>query len=304
MLVSLARLSLALLVVPIALAACGSDDTSAPNAAVATTGALTVSPQNSEYLIGINRVSLALFDQNRHPVSGARASLDVQGGVTGGGSVETRPLEDIGPQYGGIPIYVTTAKFPQVGSYKFVVRAALADGSSISGQAFVNVANKSLEFPIGYGVPALRQPIIGDPGVTIEKVDSGVPPDSWHTATIADGLAQHRPMVLYFGEPGFCKSRTCGPTVKVLQQFQQQGGTSFLFEHIEDHFPAGPDESSTMNPAFAAFGLQTDPWVFFVNRDGVISDRFEGPITVAGLVSAAQGTLAGKVPAVDVSVGP
>jgi hypothetical protein len=303
MLVSHARLFLALLVVPIALAACGSDDTGAANTAVATTGALTVSPQNSEYLIGINRVSLALFDQNRHPVSGARASLDVLGGVTGGGTVETRPLEDIGPQYGGIPIYVTTAKFPEVGSYKFVVRAALADGSSVSAEAFVIVTNKSRELPIGYRVPALRQPIISDPGVTIEKIDSGVPPDSWHTTAIADGLAQHRPMILYFGEPGFCKSRTCGPTVKVLQQFQQQAGGPFLFEHIEDHFPAGPDETSTINPVFAAFGLQTDPWVFFVNSGGVISDRFEGPVTVAELVSAAQGTLAGKVPAVDISLG-
>jgi hypothetical protein len=303
MLLCLVRLFLALLVVPVGVAACGSDDTNAPNAAVATTGLLTVSPQNSEYLIGINRVSLALFDHIRHPVSGARASLDVHGSVSGGVTLETRPLEDIGPQYGGIPIYVTTAKFPEVGSYKFVVRAALADGSSISGEAIVNVTNKSREFPVGYTVPPLRQPITGDPGVTIEKIDSGVPPDSWHTATIADGLAQHRPMVLYFGEPGFCQSRTCGPTVKVLQQFQQQAGASFLFEHIEDHFPAGPDQTSTTNPAFAAFGLQTEPWVFFVNSSGVISDRFEGPITVAELVSAAQGTLAGKVPAVDVSLG-
>jgi hypothetical protein len=303
MLGPLARRSLALLLLPLGLAACGSDSTGANTTAVATTDALMVSPQNSEYLIGINRVSLALFDQNRHPVSGAKASLEVQGDVTGGGTFETRPLEDIGPEYGGIPIYRTTAKFPQVGSYKFVVRAALADGSSLSGYAYVNATDRSREIPVGTTVPALRQPIMGDPGVTIEKIDSGVPPDSWHTATIADGLAQHKPMVLYFGEPGFCKSRTCGPTVQVVKEFEQQEGTAFLIEHIEDHFPAGPDETATINPTFAAFGLQTDPWIFFVNSQGVISDRFEGPVTVAELMSAAQGTLAGKVPAVDVSLG-
>jgi hypothetical protein len=34
----------------------------------------------------------------------------------------------------------------------------------------------------------------------------------------------------------------------------------------------------------------------------VIADRFEGPVTVSDLASAADGTLAGKVPAVDVSL--
>ncbi|GAC1581676.1 MAG: hypothetical protein NVS3B18_15210 [Candidatus Dormibacteria bacterium] len=297
-----ARHSIALLLLASGLAACAGDAAGGATPAQPAR-VLMVSPQNSEYLVGIDRVSLALFDGNRRPISGAKASVEVQAGPRGGAGMETRPLEDIGPQYGGIPIYVTTARFPKVGIYKFVVHAALSNGSRISGQAFVTVTTQARELPIGHTVPALRQPIMGDPGVTIEKIDSGVPPDPWHTATIADGLAQHKPMVLYFGEPGFCKSRTCGPTVAVLQQLEQQVGASLLFEHIEDHYPAGPDETSTVNPAFTAFGLQTDPWVFFVNSNGVVSDRFEGPVTVAELMSAAEGTLAGKVPAVDVSLG-
>jgi hypothetical protein len=137
--------------------------------------------------------------------------------------------------------------------------------------------------------------------VTIGMVDSGNPPDAWHAATVADGLAQHRPMVLYFGEPGFCKSRTCGPTVQILQQFAKTYGDRLLIEHIEDHFPAGPDESAQDNPGFTAFGLATDPWIYFVNADGVVADRFEGPVTVSDLSTAADGTLAGHVPAVQIS---
>lgn len=283
-----------------ALAACGSDDTSASGTS-SPAGTLMVSPQNSEYLVGVDRVSVALFDQNKRPVRGAMATLEVRGPQ--GGTIETRQLEDIGPEYGGIPIYVTTAKFPAGGSYNFVVHAVLAGGGEDTGQAFVTVGTTSREIPVGTRLPALRQPIMGGPGVSIEQIDSGVPPDPWHTATIADGLAQRKPMVLYFGEPGFCKSRTCGPTVEVLKEFERQEGTAFLIEHIEDHFPAGPDETSTINPTFEAFGLQTDPWVFFVNTQGVVSDRFEGPVTVAELMSAAQGTLAGRVPAVDISLG-
>ncbi|HEX4578390.1 MAG TPA: hypothetical protein VH498_00160 [Candidatus Dormibacteraeota bacterium] len=55
------------------------------------------------------------------------------------------------------------------------------------------------------------------------------------------------------------------------------------------------------NPAFRAFGLPSDPWVYFVNSAGVVTDRFEGPITLDELQGAAAGTLAGRVPAVQLS---
>jgi len=281
------------------LTSCGEAD-AGEKTAPSEPAQLTVALQNSELLVGVDRINIALFDSKQKPVSGARATLDIQ---EAGASVPTRPLQDIGPEYGGIPIYVSAARFPQPGLVTLTVHAILKDGRTLSGQTSSTVTTNARELPIGYKVPALKQPILGDPGVKITDIDSGVPPDVWHTATIADGLVQHRPMVLYFGEPGFCKSRTCGPTVQVLQQLAQQVGDRLLFEHIEDHFPAGPDETSKDNPAFDAFGLQTDPWVYFVTSTGVVSDRFEGPVTVDELRGAADGTVAGRIPAVDITVG-
>jgi hypothetical protein len=49
--------------------------------------------------------------------------------------------------------------------------------------------------------------------------------------------------------------------------------------------------------------LKTDPWIYFVTRSGIVSDRFEGPVTVEELRGAADGTLAGRVPAVDIPAG-
>jgi hypothetical protein len=261
--------------------------------------ALVVQPTITELLTGTDRIGLALLDRTGTPVTGAQVSMEVQGI---GGVDEHRPLRDIGPEYGGIPVYTGTATFPQVGVYKLLVTAVLPGGRSGGGTISVRVSDKGSGLAIGGHAPVVRQPILGDPGVTIGQVDSGNPADAWHNATVADGLAQHRPMVLYFGEPGFCKSRTCGPTVQILQQFAQKYGDRFLVEHIEDHFPAGPDEGAKDNPGFTAFGLASDPWIYFVNAQGVIADRFEGPVTVADLASAADGTLAGKVPAVDVSL--
>jgi hypothetical protein len=282
------------------LVGCGDTGaTSAPTASAQGPVALVVQPTITELLTGTDRIGLALLDKTGNPVTGAQVMMEVQGI---GGVDEHRPLKDIGPEYGGIPVYTGTAQFPQVGVYKLLVTATLPGGRSGGGSISVRVSDKGPSLPIGAHPPAVRQPILGDPGVTIAQVDSGNPPDTWHNATVADGLAQHKPMVLYFGEPGFCKSRTCGPTVQILQQFAKSYGDRVLVEHIEDHFPAGPDEGAKDDPGFTAFGLATDPWIYFVNAQGVIADRFEGPVTVSDLASAADGTLAGKVPAVDVSL--
>ena len=296
------------LLLPLLLAACG--DAAAPGAGQASPSAsapaLVVSVQNSELLVGVDRLSVALFDTNRRPVVGASASFEVS---SAGKTLETGPLQSVGAEYahsvgaefGGIPVYDGVARLPAADVVLLTVHATLRSGIVLTGQQSMAVTTQSRELPVGYKVPALRQPILGDPGVTIAQIDSGVPPDDWHTTTIADGLAQHKPMILYFGEPGLCKSQTCGPTVVVLQKLCATYCGRFVFEHVEDHFPAGPDETSKDNPVFAAFGLQTDPWIFFVNANGVVSDRFEGPVTVAELATAADGTLAGHVPAVDIA---
>jgi hypothetical protein len=287
-------------VLGVLVAACGEADT--PTTPAATAGgpvSLTVEPTITELLTGTDRMGLALFEQSGKPVEGAQASVHVTGI---GGVDEHRPLTDIGPEYGGIPVYTGTASFPQVGVYRLSVTASLPGGRSGAGTVSVRVTSDGPGLPIGAKAPAVSQPILGDPGVTIGQLDSGNPPDAWHSATVAQGLAEHRPMVLYFGEPGYCKSHTCGPTVQILQEFAQKYGSTFLIEHIEDHFPAAPDEGAKDDPGFTAFGLATDPWVYFVNAQGVISDRFEGPVTLTDLASAADGTLAGHVPAVVVSL--
>jgi len=160
------------------------------------------------------------------------------------------------------------------------------------------VTTRSPELPIGFKFPPLKQPVAADVGGKLAMLDSGVPPDAWHTATVADGLAQHRPMIVYFGQPGRCASQTCGPTITVLQELCKTYCDKLLFEHIEVHFPASADG---YNPAFTQMGFQSEPWVYFVNSNGIVADRYEGPVTLAQLQSSADGTLAGKVPAIDVT---
>ncbi len=280
----------------LALAGCAqtATDTSAP-----TSGEIAVSPQNSSLTVGVDRVSVALLDAKQNPVSATNVTLQLLN--PSGRAVATRPLTNVSSQYGGIPVYLGIVRFPDVGQYQYVVRGT-KDGSQISGHAFVTVSLHGQEAAVGAPAPPVSQPILGDAGVTIAKIDSGVPPDTWHDATVAQGLAQHKPMALFFGDPAFCPSKTCGPTRDILEQLCQRFCGQLLFEHIETYYPAQPPgPNAPVNRAFTAFGLQTDPWIYFVNASGIISDRYEGPVTLDQLTQSAQGTLAGSVPAVGLT---
>jgi hypothetical protein len=264
---------------------------------------LNVQPQNSTLLVGVNRISIALLNGQSTPVTAANVSVKIVG--PSGTTIGTRPLEDIAPVYGGVPVYVGLADFPSAGQYDYVVSGTDSAGRPVTGNAFVPVITKGPELAVGMMVPAVQQQVVTGAGVTLSMVDSGVPPDTWHDVTVAQALAAHKPMVLYFGEPGYCPSKTCGPTIAILKQLCTQYCARFSFQHIEDDYPPGPafvqPNAFPNNPAFLAFGLRSDPWVYFVNSAGVVTDRFEGPITLHDLQGAAEGTLAGRVPAVALS---
>ena len=276
----------------IALTACGGSSSGG-----GASENLSVSPQNTSLVVGVNRISLALLDQQQNPVHAAGVTARVLN--NNGATVGTVALKNIGPEYGGIPVYVGVTKFPDVGQYEFIVSGSRSDGQPVLGHAYVTVAVSGIGVAVGAHVPPVSQAVLGVPGVTLATLDSGIPPDSWHDVTVAQGVAQHRPMVLFFGDPSFCPSKTCGPTHQILEQLCTAYCSRLLFEHIETYYPAGPPGATAhVNPAFSAFGLQTDPWIYFVDSDGVVTDRYEGPVTLQQLTESAQGTLAGRVPAV------
>lgn len=305
------RLAIPTLLAALSLAACGEAaggavSTAPSAAAVPGDDSLQVSPQNSELVLGVNRVGFAVLDAAGKPVLHATLAVDVQ--PRGGPAFEHLTAQFIGPEYGDIPVYLATATFPSVGEVMFVVHATLADGSAHTGHAFQNVQNTSHELPVGHAVSEagnLRQKVAADVGGDLTRLDTNVTggkatPDSFHDHTIADGVAAHMPMLLYFGEPGRCVSGTCTPTINVVKKLAAEYGDRIWVEHIEVHYPA---DAETFNPVYTAFGLQSEPWIFFVNSQGVVSDRFEGPVSIDQLRSSAEGTLAGRVPAVSVATG-
>jgi hypothetical protein len=99
-------------------------------------------------------------------------------------------------------------------------------------------------------------------------------------------LRAHAPFVVSFATPRYCSSRACGPVVDVVdgtrRHFANEGSIRFIHVEIyQDH-----DPRKGQNRWVREWHLPSEPWTFFVGRDGRIKAKFEGSISSRELESA------------------
>jgi hypothetical protein len=111
-----------------------------------------------------------------------------------------------------------------------------------------------------------------------------------HRLSIAHAIAQHKPVLVLFATAAYCTSRLCGPEIETVQSLERPYRGKVSFIHIEIYKNANPQYGYA--PAVVQWHLQTEPWVFIVDRSGVIRAKFEGP-TTAQEISAALNRVLG-----------
>jgi hypothetical protein len=296
----MSALSLASLV----LAACGGE---VQPGAIATSPSASTPPlqavmATAEIVFGKDqRVAVGILDTNQVPVPYATVRVQIQSiPPAGTGPMAVGPVEDA-PYNGGSPghdilqgkgVYVTHVSFDTPGFYRAVVDAS-KDGVSTRTTAAFTVYGKDPTPAVGVRAPATENPT-RDQVSDISVIDTGVPPDDMHYTSVAGALGAHHPFLVYFGSPGFCVSRTCGPEVEVVKSLEPTShprGVDFI--HIETYKGGRPDAQRTTSPWFDEWKLQSDPWVFVVDRTGIIRAKFEastGPQEIQSAIDAVAAT--------------
>ena len=92
-----------------------------------------------------------------------------------------------------------------------------------------------------------------------------------------------------FATPQLCQSRVCGPVVDIAEQLKKTYGNRVQFIHQEVYMDNEVDNG--LRPPLKAFGLQTEPWLFAVNRQGRITARLEGSFGFNAMEAAIKSTL-------------
>jgi hypothetical protein len=183
-------------------------------------------------------------------------------------------------------IYAATIRIPSPGLWTFA--AVVQNGSKTAvGIGHGYVSDRVVD-PLGSKAVAVKTPVATS-GRALREIDTREPPSPLHYISLDQALRNGKPTVVVFSTPLLCESKLCGPvTDEVFLAYQRIGKTRANFIHVEEFLPGKdlkPPAALAQNrsPAFEAWHLQTEPWVFVIDGRGIIRGRF-GP----GAITAPQ----------------
>lgn len=188
-------------------------------------------------------------------------------------------------------IYADERAFERAGGWGVRVEATLTDGTMLARNISFEVLADSPALAVGEQAPAVDSPTNADVSGDLTKLTSASEPNpAFYELSIAEALANDKPTVVLFATPSFCETRFCGPDYEITSGLQERYGDRLNFVHVEVF-------SGLPNPAangwqyaqpMLDFGLQTEPWLYVINADGVVTWRVEGLFTEGEVVAALE----------------
>jgi hypothetical protein len=243
---------------------------------------------SADYAVGRPRVSFALFD-------GTEAADDVQDVTIRAVKLdEDLSATDAPVAWAGqatnyndyeIPYWVFFPELDQPGYWGMVADLTAADGTQSQADFVVELRPESMSPAIGMEAPASHnRTLASEPDIL--KLSSGNDPDpALYQLTVAEAIGSGKPTVVGFLTPGFCQTKWCAPVLESVEAIHGEVGDAANFIHVEvyDDFQA-----LTVVKEMAEWGLDTEPWVFVLDKDGRVAAKFSGPLSPRELKNALE----------------
>ena len=275
----------AALTVPL-LAACGKDGAD-PGARPSPTGpvalqdvggdaapGLEIGDAEAELLQGASRYAFGLIGPDG-PISGATATVYAGPDPTKPPTATVRATEFTEAGLRDRGLYVAELPFPTAGDY-YVAIVAETSAGKLSGGTRVTVRTTSKAPVAGAKAPAVQTPTTADPRGADPLCSRRPKPCSMHAVSLDAALKNGKPTLVVFAAPAFCQTELCGPDVEILQGVADKNAGKANFIHVEAFVAATNPTDGKLAPSLKEFGFDTEPWLYVIDRKGVVSDRISG----------------------------
>ncbi len=255
-----------------------------PTSPGATSSSLQVVPVASEIVVGPNRFAVGLIDPSKGMIQDAAVHF-VYFDLTDPSKPVVESQADA-TRYqtpdGLTTYYAQERNFDRAGDWGVEIQARLADGNLDDQRIGFRVLASSTTLKVGAQAPALKTRTAADVGNDLKMLSSATTPNpAFYRMSLAQAITSGKPTVLVFATPAFCQTRMCGPAYDVVSALQNKTGDAANFIHVEVYsgLPNPASNGFQLDIAMKAFGLTTEPWVFLIDKGGVITWRVEGPVT-------------------------
>ena len=279
------------LIAALALAACSPTATPTRSAAPSTSSAPAGPPvqailATTEVAVGPNRIPFVVVDTaTQTPIAGPDREATVRYAQGGGEPIDAGPATFVWAIEGERGIYVSYVELPAAGEWFAELTTAGPAGTPVTSTVRMVVVEDRSAVAVGEPVPSPDTPTAADVGGDLSQLSTDATPvPAFYETSVADARAAGEPFVLAFATPKFCTSAQCGPTLDRLKPFVEAYPT-VTFINVEPYKlklvdgqlqpDLGANGQFQSVPAVDAFGIRSEPWIYVVDRDGIVRGSFE-----------------------------
>jgi hypothetical protein len=234
---------------------------------------------------GPTRLMFSFLDAQNVPVAAPDRTVEValyDLGADPATPVLTGPATFIWAIEPTVGVYVFDADFPTAGAWGAEFRTAVGDAAPETIRVAFDVQIDSAVVAVGDPAPSVDTPTLADVGGDVTKISTDDQPvEAFYETSIADALAAGKPFVVVFATPKFCRTAQCGPTLdRVKPIAAAHPDVTFInvepyqLETVDGQLQpvlTGDPPNLTPAPATDAWHLLSEPWVFVVDGDGIVT---------------------------------
>ena len=178
--------------------------------------------------------------------------------------------------------YVVTLPMPASG-----LAWVLVESQSIYGISPIAVIDAPTTPGVGRRAVSVVTPTPGHLG-GVASLCTRNPVCPMHAVSLDKALRAHKPIVFTIASPLLCTSRTCGPVVDEVLDVRGRHLKDAIFIHAE---PYQGNTATILSPAANAWKIPSEPWVWVIDKGGVVRARFEGPVVATEIEPELQKVL-------------
>lgn len=254
---------------------------------------------SSQLAVGDNRVVFSFVDPSTKQPNGSPDLAAALSFIAPGTTEPTAPVpgEFVWAIEGSRGEYIAHATFATAGDWKAIFLLTPKGGQQQAIGLPFTVMLKPTVISVGDHAPSTRTPTLSDVGGDVRQISSDTTPDpSFYGVSVDQALARHTAFILVFATPAFCRSAQCGPTLDFVKKAKASAPASVAFINVEPYVmtytggrlqPTLDAQGNLVpNDASNAWGLPSEPWIFAVDRNGIVQGSYEGIVTQQELSDA------------------
>ena len=267
--------------------------------ALKATSRVNFAPANATFAPGMNRVAFGLIGQDQLPLNAPTVVYVATSPKAPAQGPYAAPADPIVPQAAFLSkgaaadtaqlkaIYEAQVPFAKTG--KWYILTMSKSGSGYAGSTGTAAVTTNSPIPsVGQRAPVIHTPTVASAGGDSATIDTRKPPAPSLQQQDFAQVVGHKPVGLLFATPALCQSRVCGPVTDMLLQLQAHYGNKIAAIHQEVYRNNKPPD---LTAQMTAYSLQTEPWFFAVDRNGIIRARLEGAFGLNAMNSAIEAAL-------------